>query len=95
MGEALNTRGTNRSGTIAAANTAQQLAAENGIRRGLTIQNIDDTDMWVNELGGTAAINSAGSYKLAPGAVLQVGTINAISIICSTISKKFTAVEYS
>jgi len=95
MADALNTRGVDRSGTITTGGTAQELAAENSIRTGLTVQNISDTDMWIDEVGGTAAAAGTGSFLLpANGGVYQVGTFNAISIFCATTGKAFTATEY-
>ena len=51
--------GVNRSGTITTGGTAQVIAAANSSRKSLTIQNISNENLWVNEIGGTAAIDSS------------------------------------
>ncbi len=91
----------NRSGTITAGGTAQQLAPANENRRYLMVQNISDTDMWINDLG-TATADSP-SIKIAPGATVAwydsddvqepLVPEQAISIICATTGKKWTARE--
>ncbi len=85
--------GTNRSGSITTGGIAQQLAALNTARTGLFIQNISGADLWVNEIGSNASINTAGSWKLAPGESFSVSTNRAISIIGATTNQNFTATE--
>lgn len=85
--------GTDRSGSITTGGTAQQLAASNANRAGLSGQNISTGDLWVNEVGGTAAVDTAGSYKVPAGAGFEVATSNAISIVGDTTGQKFTATE--
>lgn len=85
--------GTNRSGTITTGGTAQVLAAANTSRKSLTGQNISAGDLWLNEIGGTAAANTAGSYRVAPGGTFSVSTNRAISIVGATTSQAFTATE--
>ena len=85
--------GTNRSGTITAGGTAQQLAAANTTRRALYGQNISAADLWVNEVGGNAAVGAAGSYKVGPGEGFSISTNRAISIVGATTGQAFTAVE--
>lgn len=85
--------GTDRSGTIAAGGTAQQLAPANSSRTSLTGQNISTADLWINEIGGTAAANAPGSYKIISGQAFSVGTNRAISIIGATTGQQFTATE--
>lgn len=85
--------GTDRSGSITLGGTAQVLAAANTARRGLTGQNISTGDLWINELGGTAAADTVGSYKVAAGATFTVQTNRAISIVGATTGQKFTATE--
>ena len=86
--------GTDRSGAITTGGTAQALAASNTARKGLTGQNISSADLWVNEIGGTAAADTAGSYRVAPGATFSVSTSRAISIVGATTGQKFTATEF-
>ena len=85
--------GTDRSGSITTGGTAQQLAASNTARRSLTGQNISTGDLWINETGGTAAADTAGSFKIPAGATFSVSTNRAISIVGATTGQKFTATE--
>lgn len=86
--------GTDRSGSIAAGTTAQALAAANASRTGLKGQNISSGDLWINEIGGTAAADTAGSFRVPAGATFSVSTNRAISIVGATTGQKFTATEY-
>lgn len=88
------TTGTDRSGSITTGGNAQQLSASNTSRRGLVGQNISSGDLWINEIGGTAAVDTAGSYKIPSGQPFSVSTSRAISIIGATAGQKFTATEY-
>jgi hypothetical protein len=85
--------GTDRSGTIAAGGTAQALAAANTARTFLVGQNTSSGDLWLNEIGGTAAANGAGSYRVASGATFSVNTSRAISIIGAVTGQAFAATE--
>lgn len=94
---------TDRSGTIAAANTAQVLMAANAARQGWSLQNIDEVNL--EELRycqtGNATTNAPGSFVVAaagglnyPGGFVQGSGTNAISIIGATAGHKFTATEW-
>lgn len=85
--------GTDISGSITTGGTAQTIASENKTRRSLMIQNISSGDLWVNQTGGTAAVDVAGSYKLVAGATAFIPTDDAVSIIGATTGQKFTATE--
>lgn len=86
---------TDRSGTIAAGDTAQQLAAANGTRRYLLIQNASGGDLWVDFT--TTAVKDQPSIKLAAGASLIMDgsfvTTEIVSIIGATTGQAFTAKE--
>lgn len=83
-----------KSGSITAGGTAQTLAAANPYRGHLFIGNPNTSgSLWVNDLGGTAAANGAGSTEIPPGEVVKTRSCNAISIIHATTSAKFTAGE--
>lgn len=84
---------TDRSGTITLGGTAQVLSAADPSRRELTVQNISSGDLWINEVGGTAAAEGTGSYKLVSGATAKITSDLAISIIGATTGQKFTATE--
>jgi hypothetical protein len=79
-----------RSGSITLGGTAQQLVAAASSRSDLFIQNISAGDIWYS-VGGTAAIDTAGSYKLAAGASVNLAYVEAISIVGATTGQKFTA----
>ena len=87
-----------RSGTIAAAGVAQQLAPANPSRRGIVFQNLSGTDLWVN-IGGTAAVDTPGSIRIAAGDKTPLtdysdsGRTGAVSIVGATLGQKFTCVE--
>jgi hypothetical protein len=85
--------GTDRSGSITTGGTAQTLAAHNFARKGLTIQNISTADLWINEIGGTAAANGTGSFQLPAGNSAKISTQMAVSIVGATTGQKFTATE--
>lgn len=87
------TAGTDRSGSITLAGTAQSLAAANNYRSGLLVQNISAADLWINQIGGTAAVDTAGSFKVAAGAFFEVRTDRAVSIVGGTTGQKFSAIE--
>lgn len=84
--------GTDRSGSAGTASGA--LAAANANRKGLNIQNIGANNIGVNEFGGAAAIGSAGTYTLVPGASMNVRTNRAVTIIAATGATPFTATEF-
>lgn len=82
------------SGTITTGGTAQTLAAANEGRDHIFIGNPNASgSLWVNDLGGTAAANGAGSTEIPPGDVVKTRSRNAISIIHATTSAAFTAGE--
>lgn len=87
--------GTDRSGTTSAtASTATALAPANATRRGLNIQNISANPMGINEIGGTAAIGSPGTYTLAAGSTINIRTNRAVSVVSGTASQPYTATEF-
>ncbi len=83
-----------RSSTITTGGTAQTLVAANPDRDHLFICNPNASgSLWVNDLGGTAAANGAGSTEIPPGSVATTRSRNAISIIHATTGAAFTAGE--
>lgn len=94
---ALPTQGnlTDRSGTIATGGTAQQVAASNTSRKYFFFQNHSDTVMWINF--GTDAVADQPSIQVPVNGTFTfpAGFVStqSISVICATISKKFTAKE--
>lgn len=88
---------TNRSGTLAAASTSQQVMAANASRRGFMIQNNSSAALWINELGATAAL-AQPSIQIAAGATYTspdgAASPLAINIIGGTLGQAFTAREW-
>lgn len=83
-----------RSSTITTGGTAQTLVAANPHRDHLFIGNPNSVgSLWVNDLGGTAAANGAGSTEITPGSVAITRARNAVSIIHATTGATFTAGE--
>lgn len=87
---------TDRSGTIAAGATSQQLAAVNAARRYLFIQNLDAAeDLWFNFT--TDAVVSQPSIKLGPGQSYEnpahFCSTEKVTVIATTTSHAFTAKE--
>lgn len=85
--------GTDRSGSITTAGTAQQLAPANTSRTSLTGQNTSSGNIGINEVGGTAAIGSAGTYTIAAGQAFSIATNRAISVVGGTAGQTFSATE--
>jgi hypothetical protein len=84
-----------RSGSITAGGTAQTIAAANGSRSFLFVQNISDTTMWLDF--GVDAVADEPSIRLVAGASFSADgrdvPTGAASIICATTGKKFSARE--
>jgi hypothetical protein len=87
-----------RSGTITAGGTSQQLAAANATRQYLLVQNNSNGDLWINF--GVAAVTTQPSIRLAPGSQIEyspggTGVIptQAVNIIGATTGQVFTAKE--
>jgi len=87
---------TDYSGTTSLIST--QIIPNNSNRKYLLIQNVSDTDIWVN-FGAVATIG-AGSIKLVPNGHYELsaqagGYINTdfVSVICSVAGKEFTIKE--
>ena len=85
---------TDRSGTITTGGTAQQLMPANDARVGFWVQNLSSGDLWINELGGTAAA-SQPSIKIPSGSLYESQRGEpcpyAISIFGATTGQAFTA----
>ncbi len=86
---------TNRSGTLAANNTAQQVMAANLNRKYLLVQNVSAIALWINF--NTDANADQPSIKLvADGSFVMEGSAivtDSVSIIGSTAGSSFTAKE--
>lgn len=88
---------TDRSGSITAGGTAQQLMAANATRSGWQIWNLSNGDLWVNENGSTAVLNQP-SFKLPPGSYYENSSggvaVTAVSIIGATTGQTFASREW-
>ena len=84
-----------RSGSITAGGTSQQVMAKNTARRYLVFQNVSDTAMYVN-FGGAALVDT-DSVKINAGGSLTFSDewvpADAVHVICATTGKKFVAKE--
>lgn len=85
-----------RSGTITAGGTAQQIMAPSSVRRGLLIQNVSAGDLWFNI--GATAVASQPSIKLAAGQAYETADgctpSGHVSIIGASTSAEFVAKEW-
>ncbi len=86
--------GTDRSGSVTAGGVAQTLAPANSARNGLDLMNISNADLWINEIGGSATPNVAGSWRIQSGQGFSVATNRAVSIVGATTGQSWTATEY-
>lgn len=87
---------TDRSSGSVSTSVAATLMAANNQRHYLFIQNIGTDNIWIN-FTGTAAVSTAGSFKLSAGAsvTFEADTVvkNAVSIKAETTTGKVTAYE--
>ena len=84
--------GTDRSGSITAANVAQDVAPANSNRVGLTFQNTSDTAMRLTESGNDAT--ASNGYLIGAGVSVNVSTNKRVSVFCTLAGKTFSATEY-
>ena len=87
---------TDGSGSIAVASTSQQIFAANASRKYLLIQNISDTEMWIDF--GIDAVEAQPSLLLIANggsfvAESQFIPTEAVNIICASNTKEFVAKE--
>jgi hypothetical protein len=87
---------TTKSGTVTTGGVAQSLAALNASRKRLVFQNISGGDFWISFVG-TAAPDTAGSFRIQPGdgwdeSGSQIIT-NAVSIYGATTGQPWSAME--
>ena len=87
---------TNRSGTITAGGTAQELLASSTTRYGLSLLNLSAGDIWLSFFGPAAA--SAPAIRIAAGALYETPPTcyprAAVSIFGATTGQAFTAFEW-
>jgi len=83
---------TDRSGTATTTSGGLSVAA-NANRKSLVGQNIGANNIGFNEQGGTAAIGTAGTYTVAPGASFSISTNKLVNFIAATGSTAVTMTE--
>lgn len=87
---------TDGSGNIAAAGVSEQVFAANSARRYLMVQNVSETDMWLDF--GTPAVADQPSFLLLAGGggVAFEGSFiptSTVNILCSVMGEPYTAKE--
>ena len=89
---------TDRSGAITLGNQAQVLMAANTARRGWSLQNKSTSNMWFNDLGGTASTTANNSTSLPSGAYYESesngASVTSVSIIGDTTGAQFVCKEW-
>ena len=87
---------TDRSGTIAAANTTQQIAPANPARSGFLIQNLSTGDLWLATSGAATAGQPA--LRIGAGQLLEFPAsgvpAGAVSVLGATAGQSFSAREW-
>lgn len=81
--------GVDRSGVTVVG--AKDLAVANIGRRGLSIQNISDTTMVINETGSVAT--ATNGYQVVAGAAVEISTNQRVSVYCASADKAYIATE--
>jgi len=88
---------TDRSLAVTEGGTAQQLMAANPTRRAVFVANtLHNTEtIWINFLGGSAAVQGQGSIPIFPGGSWEPfkPPLGAISVLAPTTGTKVTAGE--
>lgn len=87
-----------RSGTVTLGGTSQQIAAINLVRRGFSIQNIDETrqeNLYVRIGAGAAGGGTPGNYTIYPGGSLQFVGTGTINVVAATTGHQFTCTEWN
>lgn len=88
---------TDRSGTVTAGGTAQQLMAANASRNGWSLYNSSTSNLWINDVGGTALVQGS-SFMVSPNSLYESpkngSSVGAISIYGATTGQTFAAREY-
>jgi hypothetical protein len=91
---------TDRSGTITAGGTAQQIMAVNANRKGFYIQNVSNSNLYISATGTASNVVTAGSGSLLipPNALYESPfygiPTNLISIFGATTGQAYVAREW-
>lgn len=85
-----------RSGRVASAGSAQQVAPANAVRRGFLIQNVSTGDLWISSVG--TATGDQPALGIAPGQLYASPAsgvpVNAISLFGTIEGQAFSAREW-
>jgi hypothetical protein len=66
----------------------------NPARRGIIGQNVGSNNIGFNEFGGVAAIGTAGTFTVVPGASFRISTTNGVNFIAPAGNTPVTMTEY-
>lgn len=91
----IGTSATDRSGSIAVANTSQQAMAANTSRTEAWVANPSalTESIFINIYGNAAVVNGQGSIEIPPGTGWSGSTTNQINVIATTAGHVYTAGE--
>lgn len=91
----IGTSATDRSGSIAVANTSQQAMASNTSRTEAWVANPSalTESIFINIYGNAAVVNGQGSIEIPPGTGWSGSTTNQINVIATTAGHVYTAGE--
>jgi len=84
---------TDRSGSATTTSGGLSVPA-NANRQALLGQNVSSVNIGFNEQGGTAAIGSAGTYTVVPGASFSISSNKLINFVSATGNAAVTMTEY-
>jgi len=84
---------TDRSGTATTSSGGLSVAA-NSSRKGLVGQNLSSVNIGFNEQAGTAAIGTAGTYTVPPGATFSISTNKLVNFIAASGTAAVTMTEW-
>jgi len=84
--------GVNRSGTATTTSGGLNVTA-NASRYILQGQNVGTVNVGYNEFGGVAAIGSAGTYTVAPGASFNISTNQLVNFVAASGTAAVTMTE--
>lgn len=84
---------TDRSGTATTTSGGLSVAA-NTSRKALVGQNISSVNIGFNEVGGVAAIGTAGTYTVAPGLSFSISTSSLVNFIAASGTAAVSMTEY-
>lgn len=81
--------------TTSVANASTSLMPANAVRQAMKIQAPAGADLWVNELGGTAAVNGGDCFSIPAGSLYEphVASRSAVTYLCAAAGLPIVASE--